>query len=106
MNEKINLSTLGKIKEFVYKALLAIFYANGKLSLGRIMLIIVFITLYVMWIMGYISHSDKVPASMIDVFYSLLGYCFGTKVAGVVRKVVDNKKKEQSTSAVEDPDAQ
>jgi hypothetical protein len=105
MNEKINLSIPGKIKGFLYKAPTAIFYENGKLSLGRIMLIIIFITLYIMWIRGYISGSDKVPGSMINVFYSLLGYCFGTKFAGVARKVVDNKKKEQLTSTVEDPDA-
>ena len=86
----------------------ALLYENNKLSLGRIMVISVFLLMVAIWIAGFISTRFTVPETMLDAFYGLLGYAGGTKIVGVARKAVEKAKtvqQVQKTSEVDSPDA-
>lgn len=90
-----------------------IFEKGGKLSIGRCMLIIVFITAMIKWSLG-----TEIPTSMLNVLMALLAYVLGTKVVGGISDTVQKIKgtignvtnvvnkttgKEVATSDVEPP---
>jgi len=87
----------------------ALFYENGKLSSGRMMMQVVFVMLVIFWIVGAI-YPVTVPASMENVFYSLLAYVFGTKGVEVAKTAVTKPTtpttvvQQQKTSVVDSPD--
>ena len=66
----------------------AIFFENGKLSLGRLMLVAYFIFLMVILVVSFIT-SKTVGDIFLEVFKLLLYYAFGVKAIGIVRKGAD-----------------
>lgn len=70
------------------KILEAIFFENGKLSLGRLMLVAYFIFLMVILVVSFIT-SKTVGDTFLEVFKLLLYYAFGVKAIGIVRKGTD-----------------
>ncbi len=66
----------------------AIFFENGKLSLGRLMLVAYFIFLMVILVVSFIT-SKTVGDTFLEVFKLLLYYAFGVKAIGIVRKRAD-----------------
>lgn len=76
------------------KILEAIFYENGKLSLGRLMLVAYFTFLMVILVISFIT-SKTVGDTFLEVFKLLLYYAFGVKVVGISRKVSDYLTKQK-----------
>lgn len=69
-----------------------IFEKGGKLSIGRILLIITFVAAMVRWVMG-----TDIPSSMLNVLLALLAYVLGTKVVGNVSETLQQIKGVTST---------
>jgi hypothetical protein len=60
---------------------------NGKLSIGRLLLLIVFGIMIYMWLATIV-----VPASLETAFLTMVAYNFGKKVRDVAGEWVVNKK--------------
>ena len=69
------------------------------LSLGRVLLGIVFVVMMISW------HREKpeLPGGILEVFYALLGYVFGTKAVQVGRSWVDTKAPSSPKTSEEPP---
>jgi hypothetical protein len=63
---------------------------NGTpvISLGRVALIAVLVQLFIFW------HKEVpiLPAGIMEVFYALTGYVFGSKAVGMVKDWIGNGK--------------
>lgn len=66
------------------KILTDIFYENGKISLGRLMLISYFIFLMILLIISF-NTGKSISNTFLSVFEDLLYYVFGVKLVGIVR---------------------
>ena len=53
-----------------------------KYSLGRTLLIILFISAMIMWFSG-----REIPQTMLTVLLTFVGYTFGTKAVNVIEKI-------------------
>ena len=100
---------LKTLKDYINAVKIALLYENGKLSSGRLMLQFVFLVMNAFWIVNF-WVAVTVPESMIDVFYALLAYVFGTKGVNIAKtasnkiKQVTTPSTEQKTSNVDSPD--
>lgn len=70
---------------------LAIIVEHGKLSIGRVMTMTMFILMVIQW-----ARGQDVPSTMVTVFLVMLGYVMGSKVftsvSDTVSKISDTRK--------------
>lgn len=71
-------------KQIILKILSEIFYENGKISLGRLMLISYFLFLMIILIVSF-NTGKSISNSFLSVFEDLLYYVFGVKIVGIAR---------------------
>ncbi len=72
------------MKDKIIKALIEVFYENGKISLGRLMLIFYFIFLMIILVISF-NTGKPVSETFLSVFEKLLYYVFGVKLVGIAR---------------------
>ena len=81
---------MAKVMSFlgrVGKGIVSVLIENGKLSVGRLLLISVFILAVVRW-----SQGVDIPSTMVTVLMSLLAYIMGGKVVGNVSETIKGVK--------------
>lgn len=71
----------------VSKGMVSVLIENGKLSIGRLLLISVFALAIVKWSMG-----TDLPSTMVSVMMALLGYVMGSKLVGNISDTVHTIK--------------
>lgn len=71
----------------VLKGMVSVLIENGKLSIGRLLLISVFALAIVKWSMG-----TDLPSTMVSVMMALLGYVMGSKLVGNISDTVQTIK--------------
>ena len=72
----------------VFNGIVSVLIENGKLSIGRLLLISVFILALVRW-----SQGVDIPTTMVTILMSLLGYVLGSKFIGNATDIIKDIKK-------------
>lgn len=72
---------------------------NGQVavSLGRVCFLAVLIFMFVMWSKG-LKETIESPPGLMEVFYTLSGYVFGTKALEFIRGRLDRKEADSDES--------
>lgn len=71
----------------MYKVIYSTFIFNGKFSISRVFLFILFINSVILW-----NFGNEIPQNMMTIFVSLLAYLTGGKIINNT-----NCKKEKTT---------
>ncbi len=68
---------------------------HGKLtvSLGRVSMVVVLVMFVWLWRKAILGNTaSQVPDGMLEVFYVLAGYVFGSKITSSIQSLTANKK--------------
>jgi hypothetical protein len=80
------------VKNYLWKFVGGLFMEDragtSVISLGRVLLLAVFVTMITFW------HKERpeLPGGLMEAFYALLGYVFGSKAVGTAREWLGNGK--------------
>jgi hypothetical protein len=84
------LKAINKMIDFLLSALAE---RKGRLSIGRLLLISIFILAMIKW-----SAGLDLPSTMLSILISLLSYVMGTKVVSTITGVIQNNAKNGETN--------
>lgn len=71
----------------VSKGIAGVLIEGGKLSIGRLMMLSIFILCSIRWMQGV-----DIPSTMLTFLMSLLAYVMGSKIVGNVSDTIKNLK--------------
>ena len=80
------------VKNYLWKFVGGLFMdekdGTQAVSLGRVLLLAVMVQMFIFW------HRERpeLPGGLMEVFYTLTGYVFGSKVVGTAREWLGNGK--------------
>jgi hypothetical protein len=90
--------TWDKVKDYLFKFFGGLFMddRNGSpcISLGRVLLLAVMVQMFIFWH----RESEMLPDGLMEVFYAMTGYVFGSKAVGMVKDWIAPKPPELPTT--------